>query len=554
MWYRLVQLDRLTNHCSRGVHMKYARTILPVSVLLLAVTCLAADEADLRLDQKISVQALGQPLESFVSALSIQSGVTIKAGSETGSYKITVMVKDLPLTQLLSGIADVLRIEYRAVARDSGVPAYEFYESASAREKAGKLYNESRFGLRNQMDRAADALRLNLPDEELQKKIDSDMVLQSFIGDKHFRTAVEAYGKLSDKDRAVLWEVGSRPLTLDQIPEETRKKIIDLFDENRRQREEMDKVKLTETASSVIFEVQDDPLAGRSLSFHIVGTGSHGITYMFMQIQESGLDLLGNDEFFVVTEDEETGEYRAEVKQIPEKLAADGGVELSEVTMFQALQRLHDASGVNIIADHYTPRYSAQAYVDKWAIARGETIAHEIEKIAEVYMCKWKLAGDACIIWSKTWFEDRKVEIPLSTIQRWQSARQKHMRHELPELIEMALLSDKQQRTLRYYGISVPESYFHCMRALRFYSALTQAEQEQAASETGLIVDKLADDQKKSLHHWLLSPMGPERRPSPFTEQSAAGAIVRVVRQDTEWSFLVQTSDGKVRQDSLKLD
>lgn len=534
--------------------MRYFRTLFPgVFVLLLAANCLGAEGADQRLDKKMTLQAIGQPLESFAAALSMQSGITVKAAREVADYKVTVLAKDLPIGQLLSGVADALHIKQRSDG-GGGTPAYEFYEDAASREKADKMYNDSRFGLRGQMDYAADALRLGLPDEELQKKADADPKLQAYIGDKDFRTAVEVYSKLPERDRKTLWEVGSVPVALDQIPEDTRKKVIGMFDANRKQREEMDKIELTDTAASVVFEMQDDPIAGRSLSFHIVGTGDHGITYMFVQLQEGGLDLLGNEEYFEVQEDKETGAYIAEAKQIPETLSADGGVELSEVSMIQAIQRLHEASGLNIIADHYTPRYSTQAYVDKWASAHGDTIAHEIEKISEVYGCRWKYAGGVCTVSSKTWFEDRKVEIPLSTIQRWQSARQKTLRWEMPELVEMAMMTGKRQQTFRYYGLSLPESFFSSMRALRFFGSLTPSEQEQAQSGKGLPADKLAEDQKLSLIHWLLSPVGPERKASPFTEKSADGATVMVVRQDAEWSFQVRTSGGQVREDLLKLN
>ena len=271
--------------------MRYFRTLFPgVFVLLLAANCLGAEGADQRLDKKMTLQAIGQPLESFAAALSMQSGITVKAAREIADYKVTVLAKDLPIGQLLSGVADALHIKQRSDG-GGGTPAYEFYEDAASREKADKMYNDSRFGLRGQMDYAADALRLGLPDEELQKKADADPKLQAYIGDKDFRTAVEVYSKLPERDRKTLWEVGSVPVALDQIPEDTRKKVIGMFDANRKQREEMDKIELTDTAASVVFEMQDDPIAGRSLSFHIVGTGDHGITYMFVQLQEGGLDL-----------------------------------------------------------------------------------------------------------------------------------------------------------------------------------------------------------------------------------------------------------------------
>ncbi len=534
--------------------MARVRTILLcISALLFALSCMAADNPDSRLDKKVSIQSIGQPLASFSMALGMQAGITIKADKGVAEYKVTVLAKDLPISRILSGVAEALHIKFRSVKDSKGTYTYEFYEEPASKKKADELYIHERSGLRRQMDHAADTLRLDLSAEELEKKIAADALLQPYIGEKDFRTAVEVYSSLPEKDRNTFWEVGALPVALDKLPESTRAKVVALFDRNREQREQTDNVKLTDAAASVLFEWQDDPLAGRSLSFHVVGTGNHGLTYMFMQVQEGDPDLLGNDEFFTLKENKETGEYMTDAGKIPEKLTADSGVELTETTMTEALQRLHEATGVSIIADQYTPRYTSQAYVDKWAITRGESIAHEVEKIAEVFMCKWKYTGDACIMWSKTWFEDRKVEIPLTTVQRWQSARQKTLRFELPELVEMALLSDKQQKTFRYYGITVPDSFFTSVRGLRFYDALAPTERSQAASAEGLLVDKLADDQKQALTHWILSPAGPERKPSQFTAESINGARVRIYARGSEWVFEIRTPDGRMREDILRL-
>lgn len=535
--------------------MKCVRTIAPfILVLLFAAACPAAEDTDSRLDQQVTIQSLAQPLGSFVTPLSIQTGVSIKASKDVADLKIAVLAKKLPLSDLLSGLAAVLHIGLKYSKDADGKLIYEFYEEPASRKKADQQYNDARTGLRRQTDYAAEILRLNLPDEELTKKIDADEMAKPYIGDPHFRIAVEIYSRLSEKERSRLWEIGTLSMPLSSIPDEPRKKLLALFDENRKQREQADNVKLTDTVSRIAFEVQDDPLAGRALSFHIIGTGTHGMTYMFMQLPEGGTDLLGNDEFFVLKEEPETGSYFTEARQIPENLSADAGIELPEVTFMQAIQKLHEATGVSILSDWYTPRYSAQAYVDKWAMTRGDTIAHEVEKIAEVYMCKWKPLGSACLISSKTWFEDRKVEIPISTVQRWLGARQKTMRFELPELLEMSLLSDKQQRTFRNYGLSVPETFYACVRALRFCSTLTSAQRDQAASDKGLEADGLADDQKLSLLHWILSPYGMERQLSTLTEESIRGATIRIFQNDHGWVFRMQGANGQSREDLMKLE
>lgn len=534
--------------------MKYVRTITPfILVLLFAAACPAAEEVDSRLDQQVTIQSLAQPLGSFVLPLSMQTGVSIKASKDVADLKIAVLAKKLPLSDLLSGLAAALHIGLRYSKDTDGKLTYEFYEDPASRKKADQLYNDARTGLRRQTEHGAEILRLNLSDEELTKKIDADEMAKPYIGDPHFRVAIEIYSTLADKERSRLWEISTLSVPLSSIPDEPRKKLLALFEENRKQREQADNVKLTDTVAGVAFEVQDDPLAGRALSFHIIGTGTHGMTYMFMQLPEGGADLLGNDEFFVLKEEPETGNYTTESRQIPKDLSADAGIELPEVTFMQAIQQLHEAAGVSIISDWYTPRYSAQAYVDKWAMTSGDTIAHEVEKIAEVYMCKWKPMGAACVISSKTWFEDRKVEIPIATIQRWLGARQKTMRFELPELLEMSLLSDKQQKTFRNYGMSVPETFYACARALRFCSTLTSAQRELAASDRGLEADKLADDQKLSLVHWILSPVGMERQPSALAEESIKGAVIRIFQNDVGWVFRMQASNGKAREDTLKL-
>lgn len=535
--------------------MRYGKpACLQIMLLLLASGAVrAVDDCDPRLEQRVSIRSTGQPLGSFLGALAIETGVTAKADPSVAHHKLTVLTKDLPLSQLLSGVAEALHLQLKSTKSEDGAFTHQLYEDHDSKTKADQLYYLDKSALRRQADRAAEVLRLGLSEEELQKRIEGDAVLKPYIGEKSFRTAIEVYSTLSARDRARLWEIGLLQVALTAIPSDTRKKVTALFDENRRQRETADNVKLDESASSTMFETHDDPLAGRSLAFHIVGTGTHGITYMFMPSPEAGRDLLGNDEFFTLKEDAKTGEYSTEARNLPERLAGDANTELPEVTMTEALQRIHEASGISIIADHYTPRYSSKGYVDRWSITRGETIAHEIEKVAEVYQLKWKFAGDACIAWSKTWYEDRRVEIPTATIQHWQSVYQKNQGLDLPTLQEMALLNDRQQKTFRYYGISVPESFYPCMRALRFYSTLAPSEAEQASTGRGIEADKLADDQRQALIHWLTSPVGSERTPSRFSDADAKGAVIRVTPTDSGMAFRAMTSDGRIREDVLTL-
>ena len=100
----------------------------------------AVDDCDPRLEQRVSIRSTGQPLGSFLGALGIETGVTAKADPSIAHHKLTVLTKDLPLSQLLSGVAEALLLLLKSSVSVDGAFTHQFYEDRDSEVKAILLF------------------------------------------------------------------------------------------------------------------------------------------------------------------------------------------------------------------------------------------------------------------------------------------------------------------------------------------------------------------------------------------------------------------------------
>lgn len=512
-----------------------------------------AGQTDPRLDQKLTIKAIGKPLGEFLTSLSVKTGVKFTAREDVADHKFSVLVRDLTLADLMVSIEKVLHLRQTANKGKDGKLEYELWEDAKTKDEAGFRKTEARNMLAKQMNRAADVVKL--PEEQIQQEMKEDPLLGPFIGEEHFRTAVEVYSLFDNQQRARLWETKTAKVPLTDLPKDLQESILEIFEEDHRRREQMENIKLTGTLGSMLFEVQEDPFASKALAFHMMGTDNVGLTLLFQASPEFGPDLLGNEELFALKENPDTHEYEAIAKQIEGRLAEKSKVKLDEeVTLPRALLQIADAEDIDIVADHFTPRYSMASKVEKWGIAHGNTLAYCIERIAGVFACRWTMQGTTCLLTSKHWFQDRDTEISQKAVRRWQKAFQQNGRFELRELKEIATLEDTQLKALRFYGLFCPAGFYHSIKPLRFAAGLAPDQWESATADEGLPSEKLTEDQKRMLVQWIEAPVGSERQPSGLSEADVASATVQINQKDADtWVFRVETPDGRTREDVLKL-
>ena len=128
------------------------RYVLPLTALLVALcsTMVVADDTvrrDLRLDKKVTLDCVNVRLYTALDRISAETGVTIRAGRNTGDWPardmpVLVCARDIPLGKLLQGIADATHL-LLSESRLDGKPTYRIWRDLK-REKEISDFEESR--------------------------------------------------------------------------------------------------------------------------------------------------------------------------------------------------------------------------------------------------------------------------------------------------------------------------------------------------------------------------------------------------------------------------
>lgn len=92
-------------------------------------------QSDPRLKQTVSIHAPANTLADLMTQISKVSGVQLSVMREISGYRACVVVKNQPVEQLMTHLADAFGYQWEKVEREGGSPAYRLYQSASARQK-----------------------------------------------------------------------------------------------------------------------------------------------------------------------------------------------------------------------------------------------------------------------------------------------------------------------------------------------------------------------------------------------------------------------------------
>ena len=139
------------------------------------------DNADPRLDKKVTIAVVHTKLEDVVKQLSEQSGVEIKAGTGARDWKVrerkvTIEAKDVTLRILLDEVSKLLGF-YISKSGKEGEWAYTYWQDLKARQLESEMLSAAREQVAQRsvamrqgaLDSALEALKLS-PEEALKEK------------------------------------------------------------------------------------------------------------------------------------------------------------------------------------------------------------------------------------------------------------------------------------------------------------------------------------------------------------------------------------------------
>src|SRR5262249_42444782 len=118
---------------------------------------------------------------------------------------------------------------------------------------------------------------------------------------------------------------------------------------------------------------------------------------------------------------------------------AGGSPPEPRVSIRDVLEALHRATGLPVVADHYTRLYQPET-----VSVRSTALFDVLNRLADEMRLRWNRDGDWLQFRSTSFYDDRLKEVPNRLLARWSVARRQHGALSLDELIEVAELPDPQ--------------------------------------------------------------------------------------------------------------
>jgi hypothetical protein len=191
------------------------------------------------------------------------------------------------------------------------------------------------------------------------------------------------------------------------------------------------------------------------------------------------------------------------------------------VTTADVLEALHHASGLPIVADHYTRLYPPAELA-----VQNMPLFDTLNRLSNTLRLRWdRDADDGWLQFrSASFFNDRIKEVPNRLLARWSASRRQHGALTLDDLIEIAQLSDPQLDSaamaegaqlcwgLGEWGLARRDAGLR--RHVRFLAAFTPDQLRQAQSAQGLAFTRMTLAQQQGYLAVALAPGGPSDKPS----------------------------------------
>jgi RNA polymerase sigma-70 factor (ECF subfamily) len=120
-------------------------------------------------------------------------------------------------------------------------------------------------------------------------------------------------------------------------------------------------------------------------------------------------------------------------------VTSDGSISEARVTPADVLEALHRATGLPIVADHYTRLYKPSELS-----ARNLLLFDALNQLCDAMRLRWAKDGIWLQFRSASFYDDRLKEVPNRLLSRWSAARGQHGALALDDLLEIAQLPDAQ--------------------------------------------------------------------------------------------------------------
>lgn len=491
-------------------------------------------ETDARLDQKLTIKAVGRPLGDFLKEVTAQTGVKMTARKDAADIKVAVFVNDTPLSQLRDALKKGLHLQCTREGKQNEW-TYAFWEDLKTKQEAERVRQEDVKKLHVYLDK----LCKQLTDMEaagddplaLAKKLEAmtpeqiDKLLNENPRELERLTAfphsydlpiITVYSSLAPLQIQAVWAGQQVTVRTDEMSSDLRDKFgarSQKWQDEEERAYADGRSTLPDKIESVTLSIGDSGASNNpalNFFFNFVPPENPGEGSSYVLSSGSTMETPDGEEM-----DEQADASWFE--GTPEERAARNTLKLKvkdDTSPYEVMEQVFDRTGVSIVADYYT-RLTRDFTM--WKLIQGYhrpfKIADDVlETVSKEIKAEFAKIDDVRLMSSKSWPSDRQREIPERLLVRWRAARKQYGGLRIQEAIEMADLNKMQLDDFRLYKIGSGWAVRSCQSALKLARSLTADQWQEAVSDQGIPISKLSGDQFALALAWTQA-QGDERHP-----------------------------------------
>lgn len=533
---------------------------------------------DPRLARKLTLSTKGQAFADLCAQWTAQTGIEFTAGRTVADDKVTIFCKDKPLRDLMRQITQVFGFRWKR-GGEPGKYQYELYQDLRAQlteeELRNRDRNEALIALDKEMQRFAKFANLSPEEAKAMAETASpeDKELLTKLAGPGW-AAVHLYGSLSQDQLNTLRNGGTVSFSSSpqagegSIPPDIHKGTMSSMRDARIYRDDKGNPNGlsvggdptdTHPYSSPKEFPQARSKADLQLNFTDLGqiemNGGGGFHLPTTDDPNSGMGCMVGDTLAIgispSVRDPKNAEansklasdpaLRGKVTIEPQKAGilparednprADSGARCTSAEVWQAL---HEATGMDIVADYYT-----RLYVPSSVTVRDITLFSALNQLCDRMRIRWTRQEGWLQFRGTSFFNDRLKEVPNRLLTKWAEV-QKRTGHLSPEdLMEIAQLTDAQldaktseegARTL--FGLEDwrQAAVVNLRTGWRFLAGLPSPLRQSAWSDSGVTYRQLPLSQQSKFIGLVFSS---ETDRSRATLEDIAPASLRVEKVDS---------------------
>lgn len=513
--------------------------------------------ADIRLTQLVTYNESNKSVSAILDDLTKATGVTLKAGVNSKDWqvrdrKMSIFAKDVPLGQLMSSIARVMKFKWEK-SGDEALPTYRLFMDrktlldAEAQRARQEQQQEAERAKRRQEGLMEYAKLADLSDADKEKlKTENPfmyLAAQSGLGKSLGAFFMGTPGAIDAVATGQRLDINGSALSPDAQAGlvQAMRQMTDIearFGGGKSTRNLPDDLgadpsKLSVSINRALEQTRGIPMGGLLLGDVTISYDGGMMTVPMFDPNSEAAKLIGK----AVIESEETGRSVDEVVKdhITEFVevmtnaakAEAGGEPLIEHTDDPALnvkitlkpdsQKLPDiqkalaeASKYAVVSDYFP---NLMPTLQAW-IPTTETPLREIlDKIADAFTYNWDKHGSVIEFRDRNWFKKRAAQLPEERLEAWRQELIKTGTLEIDSLAQIAQLDQEQVMA----NIVPDEILRNCMSAyysardiLRLYATLSAGQRAALFSKAGLDLAALSPEQMAAVDKLIRSKHGTE--------------------------------------------